>query len=887
MPATHSKAITAPARRSLLFFGTLMCASMLAAAVAVANEANPSETVAPAATGAAAPAGALEEIVVTATRREESISKVPISITALNQDALDQKGIRDFTDIVRFMPGVSIDQQGTNAISIRGISSSGGAGTTGIYIDDTPIQMRALGFNPDDTLPKTFDLDRVEVLRGPQGTLFGAGSEGGTVRYIMTQPSVTQTSTYARSEVAYTEYGQPSYEAGIAHGAPIVDGVLGFRASFWYRYDGGWIDRIDAATGQSVDNYANRANTDAARLALLYQPTDNVKITPSFMYQYKRQHDIGTYWPAYSNPGNGQFNNATPERIPIPDQYYLPALKIEVDFAKVTFFSNSSYYSRNEQDSYQGTVYDLMFYSGAGWPNALYPGAPALGCGSASTTPTEPCSWYPLLNGTGIHMPPGFAGYSTPNTMTNQQRVWTQEFRLQSNDPDSRWAWTAGAFWSLARELSIEQLNDPNINQLLSALYGGPAFDAIYGPGTSTPANIGNTLFSNSQNQLYVGPYYTCTGAPGSTVQPAQYPIPNCDVYVNKNISHDRQIAGFGEATYKLTDRLSLTAGARFAKMGFSLSHYANGYENYGPGFSGGSESENTFTPKASVSFQADDKNLYYATYAKGFRPGGYNSPLPPGFCAPGLAAIGFPNGSPATYNNDTTQSYEIGSKNNFANRFKIATSVYYIKWDNIQQNVYVAGNCGLQFTDNLGTAVAKGFDMQLEAEVGGGLSVEASVGYTSARFTKDSQAGLALNGDAISGEGGINYAPGTNPPWTIAIGPQYDFTVMEHDAFVRADWEYTARNLWLAPVQDPRSSQYDPYSYTLPATSFTSIRTGLKVNNWQISAFCDNLFDTHTITNYAQGQIDSFNPAGPPTPQQNNFTFRPRTYGITATFKM
>ena len=182
--------------------------------------------------------GALEEIVVTATRREESISKVPISITAMTQDALDQKGIRDFTEMVRFTPGVSIDTSGTNAISIRGISSSGGAGTTGIYIDDTPIQMRALGFNPDDTLPKTFDLDRVEVLRGPQGTLFGAGSEGGTVRYIMTQPSVTADSTYARAEVSYTQFGEPSYEGGVAHGGPIIDGILGFRASAWYRYDG-------------------------------------------------------------------------------------------------------------------------------------------------------------------------------------------------------------------------------------------------------------------------------------------------------------------------------------------------------------------------------------------------------------------------------------------------------------------------------------------------------------------------------------------------------------------------------------------------------------------------------------------------------------------------
>src|SRR5208283_4611969 len=131
--------------------------------------------------------------------------------------------------------------------------------------------------------------------------------------------------------------------------------------------------------------------------------------------------------------------------------------------------------------------------------------------------------------------------------------------------------------------------------------------------------------------------------------------------------------------------------------------------------------------------FQADDKDLYYTTYAKGYRPGGYNPPLIPA-CAPGLIADGYPDGqAPLTYNKDTTQSFEIGSKNNFDNRVKLAASVYYIKWDGIQQNVFVAGNCGLQFTDNLGTAVAKGFDLQADAEIGDHLTIETSVGYTSA----------------------------------------------------------------------------------------------------------------------------------------------------------
>src|SRR5713101_6832053 len=205
--------------------------------------------------------GPLQEIVVTATRHEESLSKVPISVTALTQEAMDIRGIKDIQDVARFTPGVRIDNTGANNIAIRGISSSGGAGTTGIYLDDTPIQIRALAFNPDDTLPKSFDMDRIEVLRGPQGTLFGAGSEGGTVRYLTTQPSLTKTSFYSRDEVAYTRGGQPSYEVGVAGGMPLIDGTLGVRVSAWYRYDGGWIDRIDPVSQATAQKNANYAQT--------------------------------------------------------------------------------------------------------------------------------------------------------------------------------------------------------------------------------------------------------------------------------------------------------------------------------------------------------------------------------------------------------------------------------------------------------------------------------------------------------------------------------------------------------------------------------------------------------------------------------------------------
>lgn len=817
----------------------------------------------------------LEEIVVTATRRSEVMSRVPISVTALNQESLDERGVKDFQDLVRYTPGVNIDQSITNAISIRGISSSGGAGTTGIYIDDTPIQMRSVGFNPDDTLPKTFDLDRVEVLRGPQGTLFGAGSEGGTVRYILTAPKLHGSSTYARSELAFTTGGQPSYELGIAHGTALIDGTLGVRASGWFREEGGWIDRVDPTTRAVTENNANHAQAYMLRLAAIWQPTSTLDVTPSMIYQNSKTHDDGTYWPAYSNPGKGQFNNATPERLPGSDEYYLPALKLELNLEHSQIISNTSYYYRSEDTAYQGTVYDLSYYQSLGWPtNPIndpnyvgdYPAITGCGPGSAATVP--PCDWYPLIDGHGIHLPAGFENYQTPNSIKNSQHTWTQEVRWQSTDDQSRWRWTVGGFWQQAKQESIETLSDPQINQFFQYLYGVSPVDVYYGNFYSCPSN-------------------------------ADYPsIPACAIYFNDNKTTDKQLAAFGELTYALTDTVRITLGDRIAHLNFSLNHYADGFENYGPGYADASSSETANTPKVSIAYQRDANNLFYATYAKGFRAGGGNAPLPD-YCSADLDNTGYPNGAPLTYDSDSTQSYEIGSKNNFGSAFRIATSVYYIRWQNIQQNVYVPGACGLQFTDNLGTAVAKGFDLQADLALGP-MKFDLAVGYTDARYTASSALQspycpststtpclpLARDGDAISGQGSINLAPSLNPPWTVAVGAQYDFQAADRPAYVRFDYQYQSRNNWLSNLQDPGTSQYNPDTYTLSSTVFAQLRAGVTLGNWGVSAFVDNLFDTHTVTNYQLGQADSFNPV-PPTEQQNQYTYRPRTFGLSATLHL
>jgi iron complex outermembrane receptor protein len=792
--------------------------------------------------------GGLQEVVVTATRHEEALSRVPVSVTALTQETMDQKGIKDFLDIARFTPGVSIDNSVTDAISIRGISSSGGAGTTGIYIDDTPIQMRSVGFNPDDTLPKTFDLERVEILRGPQGTLFGAGAEGGAVRYLLTQPKVTGASTYLRSEASYTQYGQPNYELGIAHGMPVIDGTLGVRGSIWYRSDGGWIDRVDPTSRAVAEHNINHAGTLVARLAALWQPAASFSVTPSILYQNAKKHDDSTYWSAYSNAGAGNFNTATPERIPNDDEYYLPALKLQWDFGKSQIISNSSYYHRKQITAYQGTVYDLSYYQTAG---AYF----AVGCEAAGVAGNT-CPWFPLIDGSGIHLPAGFTNYQTPNTMTNSQQSYTQELRWQSTDEAAKLHWTLGVFWQLAKAGSIEELNDTQIIPFFNYLYGiDPTSSSYYGPYYSCPTNVSYTA------------------------------IPACDIYYNNNTTFDRQIAGYGELSYAFTDWFRLTLGERVARTSFSLTHYSDGLENFGPSPKPASERETPNTPKVTAAFQVDPNDLLYATYAKGFRVGGGNAPLPP-YCGPDLAAAGYPNGAPLTYKSDSTQSYELGSKNTFGQALRIATSIYYIKWNGIQQNIYVAGACGLQFTDNLGTAVAWGGDLQAELALGS-VHIDLATGYTSARYTKNSPSDCSLggipcktsNGNAISGQAAIDYEPGVNPPFTVALGVEYGFKLGQRDAFARADWQYASRNPWPSALQDPRNTaQYNPFTYTLASSSFTTARAGVYLGDWQLALFVDNMFDSHRVTGYALGQ-----PAGVPTVQENDYTYRPRTIGINA----
>ncbi len=395
----------------------VVTASLVASSTAVLAQTTPGGTL-------------IDEIIITAEKRPEALSTVPMSATAFDQATLNGLGAKDFADVARMTPGITYqgyDDDGDMNVAIRGIISGVGAPTTGIYIDDTPIQIRLDAGVWSNFYPKLFDLDRIEVLRGPQGTLFGGSSEGGTIRFITPEASLTSTSGYARAEVAMTEHGDPSWETGLAFGTPIVEDKLGMRVSLWHRDDGGYANRYDPATGALDATHVNGAGSTVGHIAFKFAPTENLLITASMMFQDVRSDDKGLFWESAGTYG-------VQSQLPQPhnDHAALPSLGVEYDFEDFSVKSITSFMDYVSNQQYDSTSYELTSF------------AP----GGAITVPFDP-NYY-----VGAHF-------------HSSQQSWTQELRLTSLDqPGSRFTWVGGLFYQHLRSLYDGTYEDPNLDAL-------------------------------------------------------------------------------------------------------------------------------------------------------------------------------------------------------------------------------------------------------------------------------------------------------------------------------------------------------------------------------------------------------------------------------------
>ncbi len=839
----------------------------------------------------------IEEVVVTATRRAEPLSKVAISVSTFGNEEMEARGVKQFDDLIRLTPGLNLTRQsatGASQIAIRGISSNAGSGTTGVYIDDTPIQVRNLGFGAGSAFPGLFDVERVEVLRGPQGTLFGAGSEGGTVRFINVEPNLDKASSTARAEWATLKNGSPSYEAGVAFGAPIVEDKVGFRVSAYYRREGGYVDAVggtyqivdptgnlygDSVTFTRTKTYEEDINwnrTIAFRGALKFKINDNISITPSVFYQkhhvndgpgdggtydlatsdransdYSRQYFFqgtpGTVYTAANDPTTTTSLRATdmPNNQLGDDKFTLSALAFNWDMGPVTLVSNTSFFDRTSTQYYDYSKGYAQFYSPQFF---LQPDG---------------------VTSTGTYLPEGWKSMALYN---NGQKNFVEEIRLQSNDADARLTWLAGIFYSRNKQTASEPISHNFLdNQSWVGFYPTNFGYGYYGVNGGDPFGPGSSAYRNffgdnslTNNVSFLGIWETV----------------------------EKQIAGFTQFDFKITEKLKLTAGVRVSKnkLDFNASYLGPENNANAPfGFpctlpctpvyptSAVNGSETATTPKFGIAYQLNEQNLFYATAAKGFRPAGASLRVP-SICDGDLVTNGYvdANGNPQqpeTYKSDSVWSYEIGSKNRlFGGRLVLDGSIYEIKWKNIQANVSLPA-CAYNFVDNLADATVRGIDLGFQLKVTERLSLNGSYGYSDPKFDKDA---LSPGGKKIYSKGaGI---PNAGAPSQISLSGEYSLPVRSYEGYVRADFTHTSQ--WRrVGNQVSTSPLYDARLRPVPAYNVLNARLGARVDQLDVSLFIQNLTNARPSLNLNAGNYYD--------PQDwQDITLRPRTYGVTVSWR-
>jgi iron complex outermembrane recepter protein len=637
--------------------------------------------------GVAAPDAALSEVIVTAERRSEDIIKVPASISVLNGATLQQDHVVNLEDISRAVPGVSFGAgggQGLDNIEMRGVSSTSGSATVGLYLDDVPITTKNLYNGAVE--PKLFDMGRVEILRGPQGTLYGASSEGGAIRYISNQPDLNKFSVTTSAEGSKTDHGGGNYEVQAVVNQPIDEGRAALRFGVDVGRLSGWIDNLgccgtqipgvpvtDAAVGQLVNKDVNDEEWVVARLSGKIAVDDTLTITAAGLYQQDNSGDTSVYYPQV---GLYEQEKEVPE--PIWDRLVVGSLTIEKDMNFAKLSSISSYFGQ-----VLNKVQDATYYNSEYLAQYVIP--------QSSSNP---------------------GGYNNPNTYLIGQlpspqvnntntRTLSQEFRLISNTSPGgfdRFSWVAGLFLSQYDAYNFNGQTIQNFTQEFTSIYG-------VSPTDSTVAGFTGVAFPN--NSL------------------AQFRF------------HDReqQVAGFGNLTYSPIPALKLTAGLRET--------YSPGYykQDLSTGFFGGPAFNNTthftsLTPKFSISYDLSEDATVYTSAGKGNRLGGGNYHVPLPACSQDLSNLGLTS-APTSYDTDTLWSYEGGLKGRFLdNKLSINSDFYYIQWHDIQQTVNLP-ICGSQLNVNIGDAESYGPELEVNAKPIEDLTFGATYAYTHAAITK------------------------------------------------------------------------------------------------------------------------------------------------------
>jgi iron complex outermembrane receptor protein len=745
---------------------------------------HPTPVFAQAASAASTASPGLEEVVVTATRREERVQDVAVSVSAFSQAKLDAQGIRSIDDLTRLTPGISFQRNGISSaggfndedtdINIRGVDSTAGASTVGLYIDDTPIQSRHITFTSFNSYPAVFDVERVEVLRGPQGTLFGAGSEGGSVRFISPQPDLVNYGAYLRSELSSTHNGDPSQELGAVVGGPISSGKLAFRLSGSYRDDGGWVDHVDWRTGQATYPRSNWQRTVTARAALKWAPTEQLTVTPSIYYQELKLGDTGAYWPELSHPDDAHFANGNAQIAPSMDPFYLAAVKVDYELGFAHLSSNTSYYSRDQHDITDYTQFNRDLF---GFP----PRAP-------------------------------YGDFGTSYD-SDKQNNFFEELKLQSNDAKARIVWTTGFFYAHLNENTREFIFDPNLVGEYLAAFGTPLCTA------QAPCPNGQLLWQ-PVSQI-IDKQYALFGDAAFRITDTWKVTTGVRV---AHLQYDGNIVYYGPWLSPTTGPGNPLAAAGSRKENPVTPKFALAYQP---------NHDNLFYASAAKGYRVGGINGAVSSLCGGTLTNIGLTQVPQTYAADSLWSyeLGAKNTLFGGRVQINTSLFTIDWKN-------IQQAVYLAACgQNFVENLGVARSHGGDI-DILARPVDR---LQLElsaAYTDAKYTRTVCAGIAACTGPAAPTQPVVTEGDRLPG------APWT----VIASGEYTFPVPQDYKPYLRLDYQLTTAQTALVAERDPNNGTSDPVLPGLPQTKTLAARFGVRWNGLDISLFGQNLTDSHPI---------------------------------------
>ncbi len=760
-----------------------------------------------------------EEIIVTAQKRATTLQEVPFSIAAVTAEDIKESGATNIVEVARNVPGLYIADlgPGQSQVAIRGISAGqvvrdqpGVKESVGIYLDESPISVAL--FTPDLDL---YDLDRIEVLRGPQGTLFGAGSSSGTVRYITAQPDIGE---FGGSVDLTLENVADGETGGALRGnlnVPIGENAAMRAVAYTSEY-AGFIDSVypDRATREDV----NGGSRTGGRLAFRFEPSENVSITPRVVYQ-KLETDGYPRIDVYNILGNpftttepavdpGERGQVTQFREGLTDEFMMADLELDFSVGEsMGLTSVTTYIDRQVEvlrDASQLT-------------------------GSVTID----------LGGTADD-----ARIDSPLFDDTDMTVFSQELRLASTG-EGPYQWLVGAFYQKSERDYGQTLPTPGYDALTQSLIGEDSSD--YNAPADTP------FYSRFTFNL-------------------------------------KQIALFGEASYRFSPQWSLTGGLRYYdydedRLLTFAGLFAGAIHTNVPG----EVSADGVSPRVILAFSPSKNVQFNAQVSKGFRLGGINDPLNLGLCSP--QDIATYDGNP-TFKDEKTTNFEIGTKTRLSDgRVTFNASVFYTDIKDMQV-ITDAGECSSRIVLN-GQGESVGAEVEMFARPSENWDFGVSATYAKAEVTEDYQpnnpvAGIR-EGNRLS----------TSPKLQAAATAAYNWSLSDRlESYVRFTAQHVGSSFTQLADQEPgfgvilnpalqqpndgtarlidlggvNVDQID-FGAELPSYDIGNLRWGIRSDSWEASLYVNNLWDERAFLSIDRERNRSA--------RVGYLTNPPRTYGV------